>query len=575
MRLFNLDAHISVIADVENIFKHLYPEIEVTKWSISGHTWVFDQAIDHVDVINQETWKFLDHDMIKRFHERYDGFLALFDGFICGFPPVFALLFEKYNKPIFMVNATRYEMPFCWEPNPAMQGFFEERLQAMHKKGQLIAVSNNKADVDYLERAIALKSRHIPSMCRYTGESYQPAKETFLLFSKAKLNPIEGVVYYKDLGHYSWADLYSFKGIIHLPYEISTMSIFEHYSASVPLLMPTKRLLKQFLQNQRIPFNGPYARGAHHGVNRPDLDDILGEEWFDFWLDRADFYDQENMPYITYYDHIGEIPTLLKSMDTKAIHLQMKAFNRKRFASALDDWKSLLEPHYCKPHADQVQGNGQINMRSKFGAIIHRIARVREFNTFFEIGTWNGEGSTVCIMNALMKRADASKLYSLELMPEMYAKAQQFWSWLEVSEYAHQLILLNGKIIDEGILSAQEVQDHPAFPKVQKHYDLYYQSDVSYFEKAENVSDQLPEQIDVVLLDGGEFCTFAEFEYVMATLDPKVLILDDTNIIKSAQARSCLLKDHQWSCYYDDLSDRHGAAIFVRKDCEQLMPLLN
>jgi hypothetical protein len=186
--------------------------------------------------------------MIEKFHKRYGSFLEVFDGFICGFPPVFALLFERYNMPIFMVNATRYEMPFCWEKNPSMKDFFETRLIAMQEKGQLIAVSNNQGDADYLYRATGLESRHIPSMCRYVGETYKPQKEEFVLFSKIKLNPMENVIYYKDLGRYSWADLYSFKGIIHLPYEISTMSIFEHYSASIPLIMPTKRLLKNFLQ---------------------------------------------------------------------------------------------------------------------------------------------------------------------------------------------------------------------------------------------------------------------------------------------------------------------------------------
>jgi len=105
MRLFNLDAHISVIADVEQIFTQLYPDIEITKWSISGHTWVFGEKRDQIDVVNEKTWKLLNHDLIKKFHQRYDNFLSLFDGFVCGFPPVFALLFEKYNKPIFMVNA--------------------------------------------------------------------------------------------------------------------------------------------------------------------------------------------------------------------------------------------------------------------------------------------------------------------------------------------------------------------------------------------------------------------------------------------------------------------------------------
>ena len=574
MRLFNLDAHISVIADIENIFTHLYPELEITKWSVSGHTWVFDEQRDPVEVINHQTWKHIDHAMIEQFQQRYDNFLRTFDGFICGFPPVFSLLFEKYNKPIFMVNATRYEMPFCWDRNDEMQSYFEESLLAMQKRGQLIAVSNNKADADYLKRVIDLESSVIPSICRYTNASYTGVKDEFVLFSKARLKSFDKLVNYRDLGKYSWQDLYRYKGIVHMPYEISTMSIFEHYTASVPLIMPTKRLLKDLWKHQSVPYNVPYAHENYMNSGRHDLDDILGDDWHDFWLDRADFYDSENMPYISFYDHVNEIPKIMAELDANSIHLQMKAFNKQRLSAALQKWQTLLSPHICKPHAKQVQSEGQINMRSKFGQVINAIARVKTFKSFFEIGTWNGEGSTACFMNALMQRNDDSKLYSLELMPEMFNKAKQFWSWLPQSQYAHQLTLLNGRLIDQGMLSEQEIMAHPAFPKVKLHFELYYQSDVDFFNNATNIGDQLPNSIDVVLLDGGEFCSYAEYEYVRNHLNPKVIILDDTNIIKCSKARQELLAEEQWHAYYDDLNDRHGAAVFVHSDWIEEMPKL-
>ena len=36
MKLFNMDLHISVIAD----FKNLFPEIEIVDWCMSGHAFV-------------------------------------------------------------------------------------------------------------------------------------------------------------------------------------------------------------------------------------------------------------------------------------------------------------------------------------------------------------------------------------------------------------------------------------------------------------------------------------------------------------------------------------------------------
>jgi len=302
---------------------------------------------------------------------------------------------------------------------------------------------------------------------------------------------------------------------------------------------------------------------------------MLGSEWYDFWVNRADYYDQENMPFITYYDSLSELPSLMANADLDVIHKQMKSHNKKRQAKVLSKWRELTEDHFVKCKPVQVLSNGQINMRSKFGRIVNAVSSVTEFKLFLEIGTWNGEGSTACVMNALMKRTDSSRLFSIELMPEMYSKAKQFWSWLENSQYSHQLVLLNGKVIDKGILTVQEIETHPAFSKVKQHYELYYQSDVDFFDSATNVSDQLPERVDVALLDGGEFCSFAEFEYVLSELKPKMFILDDTAIIKCSKAREQLLADDGWHVYYDDLTDRHGASIFVQKEYIDLLPSLN
>jgi azurin len=50
MNFFNLDCHISVIADIKQIFENLGHS--VTSWSVSGHNWVFGRTPDVVEVIN-------------------------------------------------------------------------------------------------------------------------------------------------------------------------------------------------------------------------------------------------------------------------------------------------------------------------------------------------------------------------------------------------------------------------------------------------------------------------------------------------------------------------------------------
>jgi hypothetical protein len=91
MKLFNLDCHISVIADLKNIFTDLGHE--VVSWSISGHNFIFDREPSKVDVINQQSWWNLDDKMADDFYERYKDELSEFDAFICTYPLTFAKLY--------------------------------------------------------------------------------------------------------------------------------------------------------------------------------------------------------------------------------------------------------------------------------------------------------------------------------------------------------------------------------------------------------------------------------------------------------------------------------------------------
>ena len=71
LNFFNLDCHISVIADLKNIFESLGHS--VNSWSISGHNWIFNRPPSNVDVINSQTWKNLDKDMCEKYWSKQIG----------------------------------------------------------------------------------------------------------------------------------------------------------------------------------------------------------------------------------------------------------------------------------------------------------------------------------------------------------------------------------------------------------------------------------------------------------------------------------------------------------------------
>lgn len=295
VRLFNLDLHISVIEDIKTIFESLFgSSISITNWSISGHNWVFQKPTPHVQVIHQKSWFQINDAMIEQFQKTYDHILRDYDGFIVTHTPVFAMLFEKYEKPILIVNTCRFNQPFCVTKDFAMEMKLHSALQRMVQKKQVTLVSNNMADRSYLLGITNLPSLLIPSLCRYVKASYQPTKDTFVLYGDRRdIFPPCNILVEKPK-RFTWEELFSYRGIVHVPYEMSTMSIFEHMWSSVPLFFPTKRFYKECYENGLMKIISSYNKANQK----------LTEEEQDMWLNLADFY---IYPFVYYYDSFDDL----------------------------------------------------------------------------------------------------------------------------------------------------------------------------------------------------------------------------------------------------------------------------
>jgi hypothetical protein len=334
VKLFNLDLHVSVIKDFEDIIHTLYSKdsVEITNWSISGHNWVFNQQSPKVKIINQDTWKNIDVLMIEKFNMEYDPILSNYDGFIVTHSPVFALIYEKYNKPIIVINSCRFDQPFCWNHNTEGFKWLVEGLNRLKQKGILHIVSNNKGDQEYLLRGSGLESTYIPSLCNYTHAPYKPTKNQAILYNltpfiKTSNNSSISLIAPKLNPGYSWKDLHSYKAILHLPYEISTMSIFEQYTAGVPILFPTKDFYKQ------CHYNGQIINKSIYGS--------LVETDLDFWIERADFYNNDVFHNILYFNSFDEIPQIIENFSPNLEEIEKNRLKHKQ--DILRKWFMFLK----------------------------------------------------------------------------------------------------------------------------------------------------------------------------------------------------------------------------------------
>jgi hypothetical protein len=201
---------------------------------------------------------------------------------------------------------------------------------------------------------------------------------------------------------------------------------------------------------------------------------------------------------------------------------------------------------------------GQITMHTKSGKEIHRI--LHEDNTIkriVEIGTWNGRGSTMCIIHGIQGQ-NVESFQSIECNRDKHIAAVEF---LE-PQIDDNTVLIWGSIIDTKYVGSEAYRAN--FPELAKSERLtgWFDIDLKNCEAAPNVLKDIPEQIDFLLLDGGEYTTLSEFEILLPRC-VGYIALDDTFMDKSREARRRLTESFEWHEVVS-LDCRNGFSIFKR-----------
>lgn len=208
---------------------------------------------------------------------------------------------------------------------------------------------------------------------------------------------------------------------------------------------------------------------------------------------------------------------------------------------------------------------GQINLGSKLGDKIFELASNPAYTSFVEIGTWNGEGSTKCFIDGLKSRDDDEwEFYSLESDRAFFDSATKYYGEFP-EKYKEKINLIHGTILEDPVASMKDSGfDLDSLKEQQEYkpqYETFLANDLIAYQECPCVMSCIPEHIDVVLLDGGEFTTYAEF---LALVDrTKVFILDDSNMLKTKKAKGVLAESSQWTLLLGG-SDRNGFCIFEK-----------
>jgi hypothetical protein len=192
---------------------------------------------------------------------------------------------------------------------------------------------------------------------------------------------------------------------------------------------------------------------------------------------------------------------------------------------------------------------GQILENSDFCQSINDIFIKYKPQTVLEIGTWKGMGSTKCIINNVIEH-NTKTFISIESNLVFHTEAQT-----NLANYLNYVDLLYGTIID-----IEDINNFVSTQNLNSNEKIWLQEDLINISKAPNVLSSIPENIDFLLLDGGEFSTYSE--WLKLKDRSKIIALDDTSTTKCRKIKQEVLSDQNFSYkILKDSNERNGFMI--------------
>lgn len=227
------------------------------------------------------------------------------------------------------------------------------------------------------------------------------------------------------------------------------------------------------------------------------------------------------------------------------------------FHSFSDDQRELIyaPEHLVKEHYTKIPG--QITRDSPFGSQLYTLAKNGPC-MWLEIGTWNGLGSTKCILDGFADRNDDPKLASVEIDPVLFNAAAENLA----SHPARACVeFYQGKLMPYSMTPAAAFPtptELGAAEQQSPHFFLHYERERALYESAEPFLPPFFPQVAV--LDGGEYSGYLDWLHLQKT-DLQYLCLDDTHVTKNKKVISEL--GSEWKCIASG-DDRNGWAIYKR-----------
>jgi|GEM_PF-1293832 len=202
----------------------------------------------------------------------------------------------------------------------------------------------------------------------------------------------------------------------------------------------------------------------------------------------------------------------------------------------------------------QVAMHAEITTKDILGAALEEQAARRDIQSIVEIGTWSGMGSTLCILEGIIRSGNFEKNFlTFEVNADRHTEAVE-----NLKGYSAKMP--NFRLVYGSVITPQEM---PAYiPKGMN--KEWYDGDLRNMSTAPCHFDLIPPRIDLLFIDGGEYS--GEMEFRKLRERSRVIILDDTKTMKCRKARRHLSYNRHYRRLFDALDFRNGCCGFERME---------
>ena len=232
------------------------------------------------------------------------------------------------------------------------------------------------------------------------------------------------------------------------------------------------------------------------------------------------------------------IKALLKNIITKSSFLNRQFINMKNYFSTKNKLKN---------------SSGQMK-DIELEKMLRDLIVNSDINNIVEIGTWNGLGSTKMLINLIKDSKKKIHFYSVEADKLCFKAAKK--NLQKDIEYVN---LILGRVHEIDDLSYVNKEIIFNYGYGDKEYEWFIQ-DLRRYKKLKNVVTQLPKEIEILLLDGGEFSGFADF--LSLHTRSKFIVLDDISSFKQHNVLGFINENNKNFELIFDSKERRGVQIY-------------